>query len=183
MCVVKVVSESVNGFFLDNCHGVIYVSAPEPGGICEGWQCFMFTPKYATKLINTLKKFKDAGKITYPQYRHLYPPSHTTPKFYSLPKIHKASVPLRPIVASRGSITYNSARLLADILGPLVGRTPQFLKNSTELVNELSKFNIAPDESLVSYDVTALFTSVPVQESLRVVKNLLDNDISLPNRT
>ena len=141
------------------------------------------TPKYTTKLVNTLKKLKETGNITYAQYRHLYPTSHIPPKFYGLPKIHKSFVPLRPIVASRGSITYNSARFLADILAPLVGRTPYFIKNSANLVDKLSQFIIAPDESLVSYDVTALFTSVPVQESIRVVNDLLVNDTNLVNRT
>ena len=31
-------------------------------------------------------------------------------KFYGLPKIHKAGIPLRPIVSSRGSITYGVAK-------------------------------------------------------------------------
>ena len=46
------------------------------------------------------------------------------PEFYGLPKIHKNNNPLRPIVSSIGSITYESAKLLAKILGPLVGKTP-----------------------------------------------------------
>ena len=141
------------------------------------------TAKYSTKLVNTLKKFKDNGKITYAQYRHLYPTSNSPPKLYGLPKIHKPTVPLRPIVASRGSITYNSARHLADILGPLVGHTPYFIKNSADLVGKLRNHTIQPHEALVSYDVTALFTSVPVQESLRIVNNLLNNDPKLTDRT
>ena len=35
-----------------------------------------------------------------------------------------------------------------------------------------------PDESIVSFDVSAVFTSIPVQESLEVVKELLERDNS-----
>ena len=41
---------------------------------------------------------------------------------YCLPKIHKANAPLRPIVASRGSITYNAARVLTDVRVPLLAK-------------------------------------------------------------
>ena len=34
-----------------------------------------------------------------------------------------------------------------------------------------------------SYDVTALFTSVPVEKAISVIRQLLMNDESLPDRT
>ncbi|XP_072043064.1 uncharacterized protein [Amphiura filiformis] len=105
------------------------------------------------------------------------------PKFYGLPKVHKPACPLRPIVASRGSITYNTAKYVANILSPLVGKSSTHLKNSEELVNKLSQFKLSPSECLVSYDVTALFTSVPVEESLVIVKDLLTADDTLDSRT
>ena len=117
------------------------------------------------------------------KYRQLYPTEAIVPKFYGLPKIHKASVPLRPIVASRGSITYQISRLLADILAPLVGRTKHHLKNSLDLVEKLRGVTILEDECLVSYDVTALFTSVPVNESLEIIKQKLNEDQRLQERT
>ena len=52
--------------------------------------------------------------------------SRRIPKMYGLPKIHKANVLLRTIVASRGSLTLNTSRVLADMFGPPGGqiRTP-----------------------------------------------------------
>ncbi|KAI8506571.1 hypothetical protein Bbelb_159980 [Branchiostoma belcheri] len=41
--------------------------------------------------------------------------------FYGLPKIHKTSIPLRPIISSIGSVTYELSRFLANIIGPLGG--------------------------------------------------------------
>jgi hypothetical protein len=141
------------------------------------------TPSYRNQLVSVLQSLRDSGAIDVPTYRRLYPTSSDVPKFYGLPKIHKITCPLRPIVSSCGSITYNSAKFVADILSPLVGTTDRHLKNSADLVDKLSNIQVSDDECLVSYDVTALFTSVPVDESLRVIHDLLVNDASLSDRT
>ena len=45
-------------------------------------------------------------------------------KFYGLPKIHKTGNPLKPIVSSRGSVTYGVARVISKVLKPLVDKSP-----------------------------------------------------------
>ena len=68
------------------------------------------TDKYRTQLINILKPW---GKLISIQlYRFLYPTGGQPPRMYGLPKIHKAGTPLRPIVSSIGSLTYNVAKYL-----------------------------------------------------------------------
>ena len=111
------------------------------------------------------------------------PTSTITPRFYGLPKVHKPGNPLRPIVASRGSITYNVARHVADILSPLVGKNGYALKNSADMVNTLGHCTLEEDDVLVSFDVTALFTKVPVDKSVDVIHSRLESDTSLPTRT
>ena len=94
---------------------------------------------------------------------------HDNPNNYRLPKVHKAGAPLRPIVASRGSIMYGIARRVADILAPLVGKNGYALKNSEDLAKQLGQLHLEDDEILVSFDVTALFTCVPVALSLDII--------------
>ena len=53
-------------------------------------------------------------------YFNLYPQLRI-PKFYGLPKIHKEGTPLRPIVDSINSVTYQISKKLATILTLLVG--------------------------------------------------------------
>ena len=60
---------------------------------------------------------------------------HSPPKFYGLPKMHKVGTSLRPIVSSRGSITYGVAKELAWIIKPLVGQSPHHLKNTQHFYN------------------------------------------------
>ena len=50
-------------------------------------------------------------------------------------------------------------------------------------MSKMSKFTLGPKECLVSYDVTALFNSVPVEECLYIVKDLLSADDTLESRT
>ena len=82
------------------------------------------TTKYKNGLINLLKFIKAEGGINNNTYRRLYPTGAGSPKYYGLPKIHKAGIPLRPIISSRGSAAYETAKELAKILKPLVGRSP-----------------------------------------------------------
>ncbi len=102
---------------------------------------------------------------------------------YGLPKIHKAKVPLRPIVASRGSLTYNASSVLADILGPLVGKSERHIKNSGDFVDNINNLEVPPGQKLISYDVSALFTSIPVPDAIKAVRIKLDEDPKLQYRT
>ena len=86
------------------------------------------TSHLKNKLISLLKDIKHTGGLSTTKYKQLYPTSVVPPKFYGLPKIHKTGTPLRPIVSSRGSITYGIAKELAHIIKPLVGQSPHHPK-------------------------------------------------------
>ena len=82
------------------------------------------TTKHKNKLISLLKTIKAERGINDTTYRRLYPTGAGSLKYYGLPKVHKEGVPLRPIISSMGSVTYETAKELARILKPLVGRSP-----------------------------------------------------------
>ena len=107
----------------------------------------------------------------------------STPQLYGLPKIHKASAPLRPIVSSINSPTYNLSRYLADILTPLWGNTPHLVRNSEHFVQKISGLIIDVEDKLTSFDVKSLFTKVPIDLSLQIIRRRLTEDMSLPQRT
>ena len=103
--------------------------------------------------------------------------------FYGLPKIHKPDTPLRPIVYSCGSVTYGVAKELAKILKPSVGKSPHHINSTQDFVEQVKHITLAPGECLSSYDVSALFTSVPVDPALNIIKDLLEKDHTLKERT
>ena len=141
------------------------------------------TNKYKNKLITLFKSIKSEGGIDDTTYKRLYPTGAGTPKFYGLPKVHKAGVPLRPIVSSIGAVSYETSKELSRILKPLVGHSPYHVHNNQEFLQQLQEWKLGPDDIIMSYDVKALFTSVPIQPSLDIITKLLEKDPSLPNRT
>src|SRR5678816_3143012 len=56
-------------------------------------------------------------------------------KFYTLPKIHKENIPLRPIISNIDCITYKLAKWLSAELQPLIGNiSTSHIKNSIHLI-------------------------------------------------
>ena len=126
---------------------------------------------------------KGEGNIVKNTYRKVYPTGVSAPKFYGLPKIHKEDVPLRPIVSSIGSVTYGVAKELSRILKPLVGNSSHHVNNSKEFAEEIRNIKLERGECITSFDVTTLYTSMPVAEAIEVIKRRLEQDTELPRRT
>ena len=90
---------------------------------------------------------------------------------------------MRPIVSSRGSVSYNIAKELAKILKPLAGNTIYSVHNTQDFAKQLKTIKLMPDECITSYDVKALFTSVPIEPSIKIIKQHLEKDKELHQRT
>ena len=141
------------------------------------------TTTIKNKLINILRVIKTKTGLGSYSYKAMYPTGCVPPKFYGLPKIHKPDTPLRPIVSSCGSVTYGVAKELAKILKPLVGKSPHHINSTQDFVEQAKHFKLEAGECLSSYDVSALFTSVPIDPALKVIKDLLVKDNTLKERT
>ena len=120
------------------------------------------TTTYKNKLLKILKDLKEKKAIDQSLYEKLRPSACVVPCIYGLPKVHKNNIPVRPIVSSIGSVCYNLARFVSDLLSPLVGKSPHHIQNSQDFVASIKDLKLDDNEILTSYDVTALFTSVPV---------------------
>ena len=93
------------------------------------------------------------------------------PRFYGLPKVHKVSVPLGPIVSFINSPKYNLSKFLSCILSSLLVNHYS-VRNSKEFVDYIKNFAISENEILVSFDLVSLFTSVSVDKALGIILDL-----------
>ena len=78
------------------------------------------------------------------------------PHIYDLPKIHKEGIPLRPIVNTIGSPTYDLAKHIAKTLKPLVGKSFSFIKDSSQFVERMKDWKVNDNDLLTSFDVVSL---------------------------
>ena len=141
------------------------------------------TTRQKTKLINLLKNIKAEGAINEETYKRPYPIRTGSPTFYGLPDINKPGTPLRPIFSSRGTVTYGTVKEFARIPKPLVGMSPHHVLNTRDFVQHLQGIRLQQDEYIISYDVKACFTSVPIQPAIHIIKNKLSHDKDLQQRT
>ena len=75
------------------------------------------------------------------------------------------------------------AKELAKILKPLVGKSPHHINCIQDFVEQVRHITLVPGECLSSYDVSALFTIVPIDPALKIIKDLLVKDPTLMDRT
>ncbi|XP_066963222.1 uncharacterized protein [Macrobrachium rosenbergii] len=89
---------------------------------------------------------------------------------YGLPKIHKSSIPLRPILSSYTTPNYKTAKFLATLHEPLT-KNPNNLSNFLKFIENI----ILQDSDLymASLDVETLFTNIPVNETIQIVVDRL----------
>ena len=96
---------------------------------------------------------------------------------------HTKWAPPRPIVSNRASIMYAVTKELANIIYTLVGLFPPHLKSTQHSLHHNQKVELEPGEFIMSFDVKAPFTSVPVDPSISIVKQKLNQDPTLPQKT
>lgn len=100
------------------------------------------------------------------------------PTLRSLPKIHKEACPIRPIVNFREAPSYKISRELNKILKEKITLENDLsVKNSIELTTKLNSLTLSENTRIVSFDVTNMYTNVPIDEAITTIEeNLLKNN-------
>ena len=122
-----------------------------------------------------LKQKKVFNEIDYDKF---YPSGSAPARIYGTPKMNKFcscdSFPkFRPIVSSIGPFNYNLAGFLSDVLSPLVPNDYS-CKDTYSFVSQIKNANYSKT-FLVSYDVTSLFSNIPLQQTIDIGTNLISN--------
>ena len=73
--------------------------------------------------------------------------------------------------------------VLTRVLKPLVGKSPHHIQSTMDFVNRVKGLTLLPGKCLCSYNVSALFASVPVDPVFNTTKDLLEKDDTLRDRS
>ena len=87
-----------------------------------------------------------------------------------LPKTHKATLSMIPILSATGTYNYKLAKWLEEKLKPLF-INEYTITDAFDFAEEIRNLSDNEDDILVSYDVTALFTNLPLDETINILVN------------
>ena len=100
-----------------------------------------------------------------------------------LPQGPKKRDSIEAIVSSIGAVSYEASKELARILKPHVGRSPHHVHNTQDFIEQIKDIKLKEDQCVMSYDVKALFTSVPIQPVHKTIQQLPEEDKEPQQRT
>ncbi|SRR6266436_778540 len=134
--------------------------------------------KFQRQLKATLQTCKTF--VTKELKKVLIVPNPVLPKLYCLPKVHKPGVPMRPIVSGIDSPTYKLSKFLVKQFSQLQTQPKSFsVKNNLEFISKVKDIKLSPNDYLVSFDITAMFPSIPITETIEFLESLLtDNNFT-----
>ena len=133
--------------------------------------------------VNFLYNLKRTGKIDESTFHRIRSVGACPGRIYGLPKTHKMGVPLRPIVSCVGTYSYNLAQYLVELLQPF-SHNSFTVKDSFAFAKEVTTCSSFP--FMASFDVTSLFTCVPLEEVINICLDKLfanTNTMNNLNRT
>ena len=135
------------------------------------------TNTHRQKINNAINEFEQEGIISGKISDGLKTHNTKAPKFSLLPKIHKTTVPGRPLVDSSNCHSTQISKYVDYHLQPAVTNLKSYVKDTTDVLNKISQVNekITNDSILVTMDVRSLYTSIPHEEGLNAVRNTMNS--------
>ena len=115
---------------------------------------------------------KEDNVINDDVFNQLYASGSQPGIMYGLPKVHKSDYPLRPILSAIGTHVYNLSKFLVPLLDHLAYGC-KTVKDTFQFVSEITDFENANSYTMASFDVTSLFTNIPLDETINIILDLL----------
>ncbi|XP_055922780.1 uncharacterized protein LOC129953564, partial [Eupeodes corollae] len=107
-------------------------------------------------------------------------PNAMAPQFTGLPKIHKQGTPIRPLINYTTAPGYKIAKTLQKIIKNNIKIINNHsIQNNKDLIEKLQNLNISPNYKLISLDVTNMYTNIPIDETIQILKENLTNTATI----
>ena len=112
-------------------------------------------------------------------YDAIRPTGSQRPRMYSLSKTHKEGTPLHPILSMTGSSHHELSKWLAVLLQPELERfSSHCISDSLTVSKTMQNLDIDP-VFMCSFDLSSLFTNVPLDETIKICSEALYDDFDL----
>lgn len=126
-----------------------------------------------------LVKMVSIGLLDEDQKKKFLVTNPRIPRMYGLPKIHKPGFQIRPVVTTIDDPTSKIASYLIKNFRNFRKFESRGIKNSFEFTKLIREEEINENELMVSFDVTALYPSIPEKEATLYLKEWISSqDIS-----
>lgn len=139
-------------------------------------------PDLVRSLEQLLQDARQNEVLTQEVWRFIRIPGASKPYFYHIPKLHKdpKCPPGRPIISRVNSIICNLSHYLDIYLQEYVRKLPSFIKDSEDLIRELDKATWNKDLTLLTLDVTSLYTNILHELGIEAIQSYLEEDGEIP---
>ena len=129
-------------------------------------------PKHYHPLLEKEKHLDSVVRRILPKHiaELLCPKGTRLAHLYGLPKTHKKHLAMRPILSATGTYNYALAKWLDEKLKPF-STNKYTISDIFEFAQEIQQLQFNKNDIFVSYDVSALFTIVPLEESIHILAN------------
>ena len=79
----------------------------------------------------------------------------------------------RPVISGSGDPTERILQFVDHFIGPLVPLIQSFIRDSVHLINMQNELALQPGMLLCTLDITSLYTNIPHNEGIEVIKEIL----------
>ena len=132
--------------------------------------------KEEERIRDALKELKESEEIDEYLFDKLKPIGSQPARLYGMAKVHKKKIPVRPVLSMPGSAYHKIGMQVAEWLTmvPECGINT----SSKKIADSLNDIKLGADEEIVSFDVTSLYTNVPLTEAIHTCADMLYNGIN-----
>ena len=127
--------------------------------------------KEEERINEALNTLRVSEKISEELYWKLRSKGGQPPRLYGLAKVHKPEVPVRPVLSMPGSPYDNLGTIVTNWLSVIP--ESQIRCTNKQVVEKIKDVILEEDEVMVSFDVSSLYTNVPVEEAIRDAAEIL----------
>jgi hypothetical protein len=105
----------------------------------------------------------------------------SAPSIKGLIKIHKQDQPIRPVVNWRNAPAYQLSKRFTNKINLLTPLPHSLnLKNTHDLIRELSDTTTLPQHTMASLNITNLYANIPVTETRTILTEMLQDNLVDP---